>query len=157
MTFDDDGVISYAPFLRSAFNYDRNAASVDTGLLCDDGTRTQQQFAEECDINTIVERFGLTGELPQSASIPFNADFDESVDFRTCLDLMREAERTFMLYPAEIRARFQNDPTRFVDFVSDPLNVSQVKEWGLGRAESPLPAPIEVRVIPTPPDPAPTP
>lgn len=57
-------------FLRAPFNYDTDKASLeagssrpidpDTGEIIDDGM-TQQSFAEEVDINTIVRRFGLTG------------------------------------------------------------------------------------------------
>ena len=42
-----------APFLRTPYNYDTVAASNESGLGCEDPTLTQQQFAEESDINTI--------------------------------------------------------------------------------------------------------
>ena len=51
------------PFLRSLYNYDRDAASSESGLACDDPTLAQQQFRDEADINTILERFGRTGLL----------------------------------------------------------------------------------------------
>lgn len=149
MQIDDDGVI-FTPFLRTHFNYDMNAASVRHSLSCPEPTRAQQQFAEEVDINTIVERFGLTGELPTGVSIPFNADFDNSVSYQDSLDKLRMANEAFMQYPASIRGQFENDPGKFVAFVSDEKNRDQVKAWGLARAEMPLPAPIEVRVIPDP-------
>lgn len=156
MSVDEFGEIR-VPFIRSAFNYDMSAASLESGLFCEDGTRTQQQFKEECDINTIVERFGVTGELPTGVSIPYMADFSESVtDFQTALNMIKAADEAFMAYPASIRSQFENDPERFVAFVSDPANKDQVKAWGLARAEMPLPAPIEVRVIPNPPDPTKT-
>ena len=43
------------PFVRSPFNYDAMAVSNETGLSCPEDTLTQQNFAEECDINRIVE------------------------------------------------------------------------------------------------------
>lgn len=54
------------PFLRTPYNYDMNAAGDESGLRCEDATRAQQQFKEESDINTIVARFGLTGEMPDN-------------------------------------------------------------------------------------------
>lgn len=156
MFIDELGVV-HGPLVRSAFNYDADAVSLKTALYCGDGTRAQQQFRDECDINTIVRNFGVTGELPQGVRIPFQADFSEGTyDYRTSLDMLRAADEAFMAYPAEIRARFQNDPERFVAFVSDPANIKQVKEWGLGRAETPLPEPMRVQVIPNPPDPTKT-
>lgn len=145
------------PFLRTAYNYDMDHASLETALICEVETRAKQEFKDECDINVIVERFGLTGELPQGVSIPFQADFEEVFDYQSALNMLIAAEEAFMQYPADIRARFQNDPEQFVAFVSDEANKDQVKAWGLTRAEMPLPAPIEVKVIPNPPDPTQTP
>lgn len=147
---DEYGEI-FHPLLRTRYNYDMNAASIDSGLFCPEPTRAQQNFKDECDINVIVERFGLTGELPTGVSIPFVGDFDGSVDYQESLDKLRAAQTAFMKYPADVRARFQNDPGKFVDFVSDEKNIDQVRQWGLARAESPRRAPIEVKVIPDPP------
>lgn len=153
---DDDGVILDSrfifPFLRTAYNYDRDLESLRAGLHCDDATKAQQQFAEECDINTIVERFAITGELPAPQRMPFNGDFEEAVDLRESLDLLRAADEAFHSFPAPIRAQFENDPVKFVDFVSDPANIDKAREWGLARGLEAPRAPIDVRVIPTLPE-----
>lgn len=149
MTIDEFGEIK-TPFLRTAFNYDRDAESYSTAFFCEDETRTQQQFKEECDINTIVKNFGLTGELPAISAVPLVGEFEEIFDYQSALNKLREADAAFMAYPAELRAKFQNDPGRFVEFVSDPANKDEIKKMGLGAPESPRQAPIEVRVIPDP-------
>lgn len=149
MQVDEDGVI-VTPFLRTAFNYDSDLASRQSGLACLDPSRTQQEFREECDINTIVERFGLGGEIPLNSRMPFQDEFVDITDYRTALDKIREADEAFMEFPAEIRARFENDPAKFCDYVSDPKNLDQAREWGLARALEPAREPIEVKVIPTP-------
>ena len=41
-------------FTRSAFNYDVDAVSKDTGFVSDEESLTQQNFKDECDINTIL-------------------------------------------------------------------------------------------------------
>lgn len=69
-------------FLRTGHNYDRDEASLESGVLNDSPSLTKQSFAEECDINTIVERFGLTGELPMDVRAPQYADFEEIFDIR---------------------------------------------------------------------------
>lgn len=145
------------PFLRTRFNYDRNLASDESGLACTDPTRAQQQFAEECDINTIVRRFGVTGELPQTTRIPLNGDFAEVFDYQSALHKLMQAEEAFMELSSDVRKRFDNDPGKLVEFVSDPANADEVKRLGLGRPETPPPAPIEVRVIPDPSEPPKTP
>lgn len=149
---DEDGEIQM-PFIRTHFNYDMKKATDESGLRCTDETRTQQQFIEECDINTIVERFGLTGELPSNLRVPMVGDFTGVYDYQTSLELLREADDAFMQMPASIRERFGNDAGRFVNFTSDPANLEQCREWGLARPVEAARAPIEVRVIPDPSDP----
>lgn len=68
-------------FLRTQFNYDVDAVSEETGLKCEDGTRTQQQFKDECDINEIMRRFGKTGQVPSNVRAPMYGDFTEVGDF----------------------------------------------------------------------------
>lgn len=137
-------------FVRSPFNYDMDAVSRETGLECVDPSLADQSQAEECDINTIVQRFGLTGEMPGSLVTPMQGDFTEVTDYRSALELLMEAQEAFMTLPAKVRAQFENDPHRFLEFASEPANLDALKEMGLGRVESPRQAPIEVRVIPDP-------
>lgn len=124
--------MSFKPvFVRSGNNYDMNSVSDETGLRCDDPSLTQQQFKEESDINTIVERFGLTGELPNNVRAPMYADFVEAIDFHSAMNAIRQAEESFMAMPADVRARFGNDPGRFVDFVNDDSNRAEAEKLGL--------------------------
>lgn len=111
--------ISYAIFHRAPGNYDPKAASDESALGDFDASKTQQHFAEECDINTIVKRFNLTGQLPENIRTPTYGDFDGVFDFQTAMNAIRAAEEAFAAMPAEIRTRFNNDPGRFVDFCSD--------------------------------------
>lgn len=151
MNYDEDGVITdrVPAFLRTRYNYDMDDVSRETGLRCDDATRAQQQFKEECDINTIVRNFGLTGQLPQNLQMPLDAAFVDVLDYQTALNQIMETEKAFMQIPAEIRETFQNNPQKFVDFVSDEANVKQCREWGLAMPED-VPvarAPLDVRVV----------
>lgn len=124
--------MSFKPvFVRSGNNYDMDAVSNETGLRCDDPSLTQQQFKEEADINTIVERFGLTGELPTDVRAPIYADFEESFDFHSSMNAIRQAEESFMRLPAAVRARFANDAGAFVDFCSDEANRPEAERLGL--------------------------
>lgn len=113
-----------APFLRTEHNYDMAMSSELSGLDCSaDAGRTQQQFAEEVDINTIVRRFGLTGTVPENFRMPEFADFSEVVDdYHTAMNLVRQAGEEFLTVPAEIRARFHNDPQELMTFLEDPGN-----------------------------------
>jgi len=119
-------------FVRSAFNYDGDAVSLATGLACDPAdSMVQQQFAEECDINTIVRRFGLTGELPQNLRMPVSGDFTQVGDFHSAMNLVRQAEEGFMELPGELRARFHHDPGELLSFLDDPANRDEAVKLGL--------------------------
>ena len=118
-------------FLRSQFNYDTNAASDESGLMCSDPSLAQQSFREECDINTIVKRFNLTGELPSGVSAPLYGDFCEVTDYHSALNVVKAADAAFLSLPAEVRARFGNDPGLFVDFISDEKNRAEAEQLGL--------------------------
>lgn len=154
MTIDQDGVIS-TPFVRTRYNYDMNAAGDESGLFCSDPTRAQQQFEEECNINTIVERFGITGQLPQNLQVPLQNEFTEIMDYQSALNKLIEADHAFSQMPAPVRERFGNDAGAFVAFCSDPANLEEARKLGIARpALVRVPqAPIEVVVIPTPPAP----
>lgn len=118
-------------FVRSAYNYDRDQVSMDTGLLCEDPSRTRQEFAEECDINTIVRRFGITGEVPTNVRMPMHGDFQELVTFQDAMNALVAAQRSFADMPADVRARFGNDAGVFVDFCSNPDNLDEAIKLGL--------------------------
>lgn len=135
-------------FLRSANNYDMDAASNETALHCKDESLTVQSAAEECDINTIVRRFGITGELPSNVAMPVSGDFTGVVDFHGAMNLVRQAQEEFLRVPAEVRARFLNDPGRFIEFFDDPANADEAKKLGLLREPVAPPAPLAVRVVP---------
>lgn len=126
--------------VRSAYAYDADAVSLETGSAFDpDEGRTQQQFAEECDINTIVKRFGLTGQLPTNLAMPLSGDFAEATDFHSAMNLVAQAQAEFMQLPAEVRARFKNDPGAVVEFLDDPANRDEAIKLGLVAAPPEVP------------------
>ena len=118
-------------FFRTPFNYDVDAVSKETGLLCEDESLAVQSERDECDINTIVARFGLTGSLPQNVRAPSYGDFVGIGDYREALEAIEEANASFYAMPAEVRTRFNNNPAEFVDFCSSPLNLNEMKKMGL--------------------------
>lgn len=148
---------THHPFVRSAYNYDTGLASLSNGLICEDPTRAQQQFLEECDINTIVRRFGVTGELPHVTRQPLEGDFTTVTDYHSAMNLIVQADMSFMELPAEVRTRFENDPGRFVAFCSDPANREEAKKLGIvqGGASPPQPPPITAQQeVTAPPQPS---
>lgn len=122
--------------VKSAYD-DHDVESFVTGLECEDVSRAVQSSRDEVDINTIVRRFGLTGQLPENVHVPQFADFDEVHDFHTAMNLIGEARDSFMAMPAEVRARFDNDPQGLVAFVSDPANLEEMRKLGIAVPKAP--------------------
>lgn len=134
-----DKAIESVPFFRTPYNYDRELASDESGCRCDDPSLAKQQFREETDINTIVERFGLTGELPENVRLPSYGDFSDVGDYHSALLAVRAAAEDFMALPAHVRSRFGNDPAAFVDFCSDEANTEEARRMGLLKEDAVLP------------------
>jgi phage internal scaffolding protein len=120
-----------AIFLRTPYNYDLDAASNESGLACEEPSLAQQHFKEECDINTILEKFNITGLLPESPLSPRYGDFTGIGDYHTALNRVIAAQEEFEALPAQIRARFENDPAKLIEFLEDENNRPEAEDLGL--------------------------
>ena len=102
-----------------------------TGLKCSDPSLTQQQFKEEADINTIVDRFMKTGVMPDAVSMPQYVDYEGVFDFQSAMNVVRQADENFMRMDAKVRARFNNSPQQFLEFFANPDNAEEAVRLGL--------------------------
>ena len=118
-------------FCRSAYNYDMDLASDKSGLKCEDDSLTQQQFKEDSDINTIVDRFMKSGVMPNPVNMPQYIDYEGIFDFQSAMNVVRQADESFMRLDAKVRARFNNSPQEFLEFFGNPDNVSEAMRLGL--------------------------
>nr|AVQ10190.1 minor capsid protein [Gokushovirinae environmental samples] len=122
---------------------------------------TVQSSAEEADINTIVKRFGVTGQAPQNVRVPLEGDFTEAMDFSSAMRALRLSQESFAAMPADVRSRFHNDPAEFYEFSTsrdekgDLVNLEEMRKFGLAvpaKAPDPEPEPVLVRMAePVPP------
>jgi len=99
---------------------------------------TKQSFRDECNINKIMAKFQRTGLLnhyakhaPQYMDIP-------AIDYADALNIIAEAESMFEELPSTVRAKFENDPEKFLEFVQDPENLEEMREMGLANPTIPL-------------------
>jgi len=138
------------PFVRNPYNYDMALVSQETGLACQDPSLAQQHMKDECDINVLVERFGVTGQLPVKAIEPSYGDFSGVSDYHTALNKIKAAEAEFMALPAKLRAKFDHDPNALLNFLENEANRDEAIELGLIDGE-PVAQPI-VSAVETPKD-----
>ena len=132
------------PFLRTPYNYDVDKASDETGLACPDPSLAQQNFKDESDINYIVRQFGLTGELPGQTISPQYGDFTGVLDYHSAVNAVLAAQDEFMDLPAQMRARFENDPAKLIDFLGIEENREEAIKLGL--VAKPISEPSETPV-----------
>lgn len=100
-------------------------------IVFTDPSLAVQSQKDEADINVMLERFGVTGQIRQSVRLPQYGDFTGVSDYRSALEAVRAAEAAFLEIPSGIRDRFHHDPQAFADFCTKPENLPQLREWGL--------------------------
>lgn len=130
------------------------------GTVQEGASMTIQSAKDEADINVLVRRFGVTGVISGVERPPPLTEFQDTFDFRSALDAINAARRSFMELSADTRARFLNDPARFVDFCSardengELVNGDEMRKMGLAlpKVDPVVPPPMRVEVVnPTPP------
>lgn len=93
---------------------------------------TQQQFKDQCDINNIIKRYRLTGEITHvSKKKGHYGDYSEVPDYQTAMEIVIKADTAFNELPASLRKRFGNSPAELLSFISDPANQEEAAKLGL--------------------------
>lgn len=103
-----------------------------------------QSFADESNINKLMERWKRTGTVPQQTAPPHYGDFTNAGDYLEACNQVVAAQQAFNTLPAEIRYRFENSPYELLFFLEDPNNLEEAYELGiLERPEAPVEAQAE--------------
>lgn len=112
-------------------------------------SKTRQEFAAECDINTIMKRYQKTGVINHFAPrSPQYLDLGEGVpDLMVAMNTMIAAEQAFMSLPAVVRKEFDNDARSFAEYAQNKDNLPKLREWGLAAPEKTPDAPVRVEVV----------
>lgn len=98
----------------------------------DEPSLTDQSQLKSTDVNEIVARYQRTGELTHMAKHRgVYADISEFTDLHTALSQVRKAQEGFESLPAQLRAKFHNDPVEFVQYLQDPKNLEESIDLGL--------------------------
>ena len=118
---------------RKHFDYDAKAASDEAAIPADGhgDSLTIQSQSEDADINEMMRRFKVTGQLPVDVRAPTYGDFEGVSSYQDAIHAIMQAQESFDRMPADVRAKFENDPGKFVDFCSDPANIDAMREMGL--------------------------
>lgn len=103
---------------------------------------TQQQFADDCDVNNILRKHGHDPVAFQALTRPGGvyADFSNITDYQAMLDTVMNAQDAFASLPAHLRSRFGNDPNQLLSFIQNPSNYDEGVSLGLLNSKTPNPA-----------------
>jgi len=96
----------------------------------------QQQFRDEVDVNTIVRRFGLTGQVPAMQGPGVYGDFTGITDYESALARIEETRERFMELPPEVREQFNNNPGELARYVEGSTEEDWKRRFG---------APVEIK------------
>ena len=94
-------------------------------------TMTQQQYQSECDINNIMKSYVQTGELPLKQRVGQFMDVSNVGSFHEMMNQVIAAEDAFMQFPAQLRSKFENDPQKMYEWLSDDKNYEEALSLGL--------------------------
>ncbi|QGH72669.1 MAG: scaffold protein [Microviridae sp. ctnrr37] len=102
------------------------------------GSKTRQEFKQDCDLALLLKKFGKTPEGQRAlanatgyAETARFADVSAVPDFRAARDAINAATASFMALPALVRRRFNNDAAEFLDFIQNPANQDEARTLGL--------------------------
>lgn len=97
--------------------------------------KTKQSFKDECDINTIMARYQVSGLIDHfNPSQPQYLDCT-GADYQLAMQTVASAMSMFQELPSSVRSRFENDPAKFLDFAQNPENLPEMAEMGLARPD----------------------
>lgn len=102
---------------------------------------TNQDQAQNADINFIVERYEKTGLILDDLGVrrkPMYGDFTKYGSYQDQQYMIAEAQNRFNALPVKVRNRFNNDVAQLVEFVSNIDKAEVMKEAiELGLAKAP--------------------
>jgi len=92
--------------------------------------RTKQSFKDECDINVLMAKYLRTGLMTHvNKMLPQFKDV-EGIDFQAAQNLIADAYSMFEGIPSTVRARFDHDPGKLLDWVHNPANAEEAASLG---------------------------
>lgn len=131
------------PFWKTPFNHDTDAEVHAGALICRDPSKTQQQFAKDADINSILAKFMQGGELPLTGS-PIYQDAEKEFDLQDAIVTRSDVEAAWELLPAAAR-NILKDPRTFMEYVDHCMktgDLDPLREIGLALPKEP-PEPLK--------------
>lgn len=106
------------------------------GTVDEDGNivyLTEQAHKDRCNINSIMAKYDKNGLITHISK--FESEFGDTtgIEFKQMMDKVASARSSFEELPSKIRKRFDNDPTKLLQFMDDASNREEAIKLGLIR------------------------
>lgn len=125
--------------------YFRDNGTLNVRTINNDPSLTIQSEAEKCDLEICRAIYAKSGVMNNiRTDQPKYGDFTSSRDYHDVLMRAQQAQDDFMTLDAHIRARFDNDPGKLLDYVANPKNRSEAIKLGLLTDSDPSPQALQV-------------
>lgn len=102
---------------------------------CSGPSLTQQHFKDHTDIKILIDRYRSSDQIPYTMDKPPQYGDFVTGDFTEVMQIITAAQDDFMNLSSDLRARFSNNPAKFLDFVVDPKNLDEMRRLGLLRPD----------------------
>lgn len=137
--------------IRKPFDGVRVRSSID--FLDENGEpavgRTEQHHKDSTMIDTVLRKYDKTGLITHvNRATAQYGDFTTINEYQESLNLVMQAEDSFLELPSDIRKQFGNDAGAFFEFATNPDNANKLVEMGLAEA-------VQASVVEPAPEPAP--
>jgi len=101
---------------------------------------TRQSEAAKTDINNIMKKYKRDGVLTHVRnSIGEYLDVSNISDLSSAIDVVKRARESFDSYPSDLRAKFDNNPIKMIDFLKDSKNDEEAIKLGLKKKPASIP------------------
>ncbi len=95
-------------------------------------TLTKLSMQDECNVNNIIKKLDKSGILEHVNLMKAEyLDVSRPMDLQTAMQVVMDASEQFVGLPSSIRAAFENDPVKFLNFIEDPANEAEAVAMGL--------------------------
>lgn len=112
---------------------------------------TQQQFKDECEIESLLKAHNLgqvMGILNNHQRQPLYGDVSDIPDFHVSQNHVARATEYFQGLPSDVRAQFNNNLAEFLTTLNDPSAREALTDMGvLKKAANPAPDKADVQPV----------
>lgn len=101
-------------------------------------SKTRQEFKKQSDINNIMAKYQKTGVVTHIAkNLPQYGDAMDVNSLTDAIEIVEQANESFMQLPSSIRTKFKNDPQELINFLQNSDNKDEAIKLGLIDAPEP--------------------